>query len=177
MEQYMERRIVFDKDVIAKRVGELGKEISESYGDEPLVCICVLKGAYVFFADLMRSLTIDPEMDFVRLASYAGGTSRGNKMIFSKDIEVSIENKHVLIVEDIVDTGHSMKYLTQVLMARNPRSIRIASLVDKNERREIDVTVDFTGFTLDKGFIMGYGLDYDEKYRGLDAVYELIQKP
>ncbi len=172
----MERRIVFDKERIAKRVDELGRKISATYGEEPLVCVCVLKGAYVFFADLMRSLTIDPEMDFVRLASYAGGTSRGNKMIFSKDMEVSIEGKHVLIVEDIVDTGHSMKYLTQVLTARNPRSIRIAALVDKNERREIDVTVDFAGFTLDKGFIMGYGLDYDEKYRGLDAVYELIQK-
>lgn len=170
----MKKRVVFDKDVIAKRVRELGQAISRRYKDEPLVCVCVLKGAFVFFADLMRSLDIDPELDFVRLASYAGGTSREGKMIFSKDMEVSIEDKHVLIVEDIVDTGHSMQYLTRVLEARNPRSIAIAALVDKNERRELDVTVDFSGFALDKGFIVGYGLDYDEKYRGMDGVYELV---
>ena len=173
----MEQRVVFDKDVIAKRVAELGREISAKYGDEPLVCVCVLKGAYVFFADLMRTLTIDPEMDFVRLASYAGGTSRDGRMIFSKDMEISIEGKHVLLVEDIVDTGHSMKYLTQILQARHPRSIAIAALVDKNERREIDVVVDFPGFALDKGFIVGYGLDYAEKYRGLDGVYEVLCTP
>jgi hypoxanthine phosphoribosyltransferase len=170
----MKVKVVFDKDVIAKRVKELGREISARYDDEPLVCVCVLKGAFVFFADLMRSLTIDPELDFVRLASYAGGTSREGKMVFSKDMEVSIEDKHVLIVEDIVDTGHSMRYLTRVLEARNPRSIAIAALVDKSERREVDVTVDFPGFALDKGFIVGYGLDYDEKYRGMDGVYELV---
>jgi len=173
----MERRVVFDKDVIAKRVAELGRQISARYADEPLVCVCVLKGAYVFFADLMRALTIDPEMDFVRLASYAGETSRDGKMIFSKDMEISIEDKHVLLVEDIVDTGHSMKYLTQILQARNPRSISIAALVDKAERREVDIVVDFPGFSLDKGFIVGYGLDYAEKYRGLDGVYELIGTP
>ena len=172
----MNKQVVFDKDVIAKRVRELGREISHRYGDEPLVCVCVLKGAFVFFADLIRSLSIDPELDFVRLASYAGGTSREGKMIFSKDMEVSIEDKHVLIVEDIVDTGHSMHYLTQVFQARNPRSIAIAALVDKNERRELDVTVDFPGFALDKGFIVGYGLDYDEKYRGLEGIYELMIK-
>ncbi|GAU08238.1 hypoxanthine phosphoribosyltransferase [Desulfoplanes formicivorans] len=170
----MNKRVVFDKDVIAKRVRELGQAISQRYGNEPLVCVCVLKGAFVFFADLMRSLDIDPELDFVRLASYAGGTSRQGKMIFSKDMEVSIEDKHVLIVEDVVDTGHSMQYLTRVLETRNPRSIAIAALVDKNERRELDVTVDFPGFSLDKGFIVGYGLDYDEKYRGLEGIYELI---
>jgi len=172
----MNKKVVFDKDVIADRVRELGREISDRYKDEPLVCVCVLKGAFVFFADLMRSLSIDPELDFVRLASYAGGTSRGGKMIFSKDMEVSIEDKHVLVIEDIVDTGHSMEYLTKVLETRNPRSIAIAALVDKNERRELDVTVDFPGFTLDKGFIVGYGLDYDEKYRGLEGIYELIFK-
>jgi hypoxanthine phosphoribosyltransferase len=170
----MNKKVVFDKDVIAKRVKELGREISGRYGNEPLVCVCVLKGAFVFFADLMRSLTIDPELDFVRLASYAGGTSREGKMIFSKDMEVSIQDKHVLIVEDIVDTGHSMQYLTRILEARRPRSIAIAALVDKSERRELDVRVDFPGFALDKGFIVGYGLDYDEKYRGLEGVYELI---
>ncbi|WP_462324597.1 hypoxanthine phosphoribosyltransferase [Desulfoplanes sp.] len=170
----MNKNVVFDKEAIAKRVGELGREISERYGEEPLVCVCVLKGAFVFFADLMRSMTIDPEMDFVRLASYAGGTSREGKMIFSKDMEVSIQDKHVLIVEDIVDTGHSMRYLTRVLEARSPKSIAIAALVDKSERRELEVTVDFPGFVLDKGFIVGYGLDYDEKYRGLAGVYELV---
>ncbi len=169
----MKKHLVFHQDVIARRIRELGREISDRYGEEPLVCICVLKGAFVFFADLMRSLTINPELDFVRLASYAGGTSREGKMIFSKDIEVSVKDKHVLIVEDIVDTGHSMEYLTKVLKVRNPRSIAIAALIDKNERREVEVTVDFPGFALEKGFIVGYGLDYDERCRCLEGIYEL----
>ncbi len=169
----MNKEVIFHKDVIAKRVKELGQDISKQYENEPLVCICVLKGAFVFFADLMRALTIDPEIDFVRLASYAGSAPQEGKMLFSKDIEVSIKDKHVLIVEDIVDTGHSMEFLTKVLKARGPRSVAIAALVDKGERRECKVNVDFSGFALDKGFIVGYGLDYDEQYRGLEGIYNL----
>lgn len=164
---------LFDRAQIDARATELGREISALYGEEPLVCVCVLKGAYAFFTDLMRNLTIHPQMDFVRLSSYADQTSRQSKMVFSKDMEIDIRDKHVLVVEDIVDTGHSMKFLTKVLEARGPKSIRIAAMIDKNERREVDIQVDFVGFSLEKGYIVGYGLDYAEQYRELDGIYHL----
>ena len=164
---------VFSSRVIAERVRELGQVINRAYYGQSLVAVCVLKGAFVFFADLVRELDLDVEIDFVRLSSYADKTSSQGRMIFSKDMEVSIENRHVLIVEDIVDTGYSMEYLIKVLQARGPSSVRIASLVDKRERRRTDVQVDFPGFILDKGFIVGYGLDFAEKYRHKSAIYDL----
>ncbi|WP_320171733.1 hypoxanthine phosphoribosyltransferase [Maridesulfovibrio sp.] len=164
---------VLSKETIAERIKELGKEISATYGQEPLICVCVLKGAYLFFADITRALSSDPEIDFVRLASYGSGTSRTGNMNFSKDLEVSIADKHVLIVEDIVDTGHSVEFLKHVFGKRNPLSIKICSLIDKRERREVDLEVDFPGFVVDSGFLVGYGMDYAEKYRYLSAVYEL----
>lgn len=164
---------LFDRTQIETRAKELGQEISRYYGQEPLVCVCVLKGAYAFFTDLMRNLSIHPVMDFVRLSSYADQTSRQSKMVFSKDMEIDITDKHVLIVEDIVDTGHSMKFLTKVLEAREPRSIKIAAMIDKYERRDVDVMVDFVGFSVPHGYIVGYGLDYAEQYRELDGIYDL----
>lgn len=164
---------VFSSEVIAARIKELGKEISETYGEQPLVCVCVLKGAYLFFADLTRSLKAEPEIDFVRLSSYGNGKSRTGSMNFSKDLEGSIADKHVLIVEDIVDTGHSVEFLKHVFSKRNPLSIKTCTLIDKNERREIDLKVDFSGFVVENGFLVGYGMDYAEKYRYLNAVYEL----
>lgn len=164
---------LFSREQIAARVRELGQEVSAHYGDEPVVCVCVLKGAFAFFTDLVRSLTIHPVIDFVRLSSYADQTSRQSRMVFSKDMEIDVKDKHVLVVEDIVDTGHSMKFLTKVLEARGPRSIKIAAMIDKNERREVDVAVDFVGFSMDKGYIVGYGLDYAEQYRELDGIYDL----
>ena len=164
---------LFDRSQIEERARDLGREISSHYGDEPLVCVCVLKGAYAFFTDLMRNLNIHPTMDFVRLSSYADQTSRKSKMVFSKDMEIDIRDKHVLVVEDIVDTGHSMKFLTKVLEARGPKSIKIAAMIDKTERREVDIVVDYVGFPLDKGYIVGYGLDYAEQYRELDGIFDL----
>ena len=163
---------LFDRERIETRVRELGREISAHYGDEPLVCVCVLKGAYVFFADLMRALSIHPVVDFVRLSSYADQTSR-SRMICSKDLEVDIRDKHVLVVEDVVDTGHSIQFLLKVLEARHPRSVKVAAMIDKAERREVDVAVHFSGFPLEEGYIVGYGLDYAEQYRELDGIYEL----
>ncbi|WP_432738780.1 hypoxanthine phosphoribosyltransferase [Maridesulfovibrio sp. FT414] len=164
---------VFSKEIIDERIKELGKEISETYGQEPLICVCVLKGAYLFFADITRALSSDTEIDFVRLSSYGSGTSRTGNMNFSKDLEVSIADKHVLIVEDIVDTGHSVEFLKHVFSKRNPLSVKTCALIDKRERREIDLEVEFPGFVVDNGFLVGYGMDYAEKYRYLSAVYEL----
>ncbi|WP_027720745.1 hypoxanthine phosphoribosyltransferase [Maridesulfovibrio zosterae] len=164
---------VFSKEIIAERIKELGKQISETYGQEPLICVCVLKGAYLFFADITRALSSDPEIDFVRLSSYGNGTSRTGNMNFSKDLEVSIADKHVLIIEDIVDTGHSVEFLKHVFEKRNPLSVKTCALIDKRERREIDLEVEFPGFVVESGFLVGYGMDYAEKYRYLSAVYDL----
>ena len=159
---------------IAERNKTLGQEITESYdGDQPLVCICVLKGAFLFYSDIIRQIGRDIEVDFVRLASYGTATSRSEDIVFSKDLEVSIEGKDVLVIEDIVDTGHSMDFLLQVLRMRNPKSLKICALIDKHERREKRVQVDFAGFKLSEGFLVGYGLDYAERYRELGGIYEL----
>lgn len=170
---------------ISRRVAELGAEISAHYKDQPLVLVCVLKGAFLFFSDLVRRIDIGsdtigsigsggPEIDFVRLASYGNATSRGRQAVFTKDLEVDVAGKHVLVVEDIVDTGRSAEFLLHVLGKRSPASLKICAFIDKHERREVGVKVDFAGFPIQKGFIVGYGMDYAEKYRELDAVYELV---
>ncbi len=168
-------RPIFSRDAIRQRVEDLAADISKHYryGAEPLVAVCVLKGAFVFFADLIRELQFGPELDFVRLASYGKETSRGEKVVFSKDIEVSIADKHVLIVEDIVDTGNTVDYLARVLQTRNPKSVKICALVHKVSRREVQLRIDFYGFKLSEGFIVGYGLDYAEQYRNLPNICEL----
>lgn len=165
---------VFSREAIRIRVGQMAQEIDAAYGEEPLVAICVLKGAFIFFADLVRQLS-NPELevDFVRLSSYGMNSASSKHIIFSKDIEVDILDKHVLIVEDIVDSGHTMRFLLDQLSARRPRSIAIAALVDKHERREAEITVDFPGFCLPEGFIVGYGMDYAEHFRGLPDICEL----
>ncbi|MBA4357875.1 MAG: hypoxanthine phosphoribosyltransferase [Humidesulfovibrio sp.] len=159
---------------IRRRVAELGAEISAHYHGQQLVCVCVLKGAFLFFADLVRHITCAPEIDFVRLASYGGATSRGRQTAFTKDMEVDVDGRHVLLVEDIVDTGRTAEFLLHVLEKRGAASLKLCAFVDKHERREAGVTVDFAGFPIQKGFIVGYGMDYAEKYRELDAVYELV---
>lgn len=161
---------------IARRVEELGKDIATVYGGEPVLAVCVLKGAVIFFADLVRAMQrhgADVSMEFVRLASYGQQTQSSGKVEFKKDLETSIHGLHVLVVEDIVDTGRSMHYLLQVLHMRGPKSLRVCALVDKAERRETQLTVDFTGFHLQDGFAVGYGMDYAEQYRGLGGIYAL----
>jgi len=162
---------------IQKRVAELGAEISAHYKDQPLVCVCVLKGAFLFFSDLVRRINLGTgglEIDFVRLSSYGNATSRSRQAVFTKDLEVDVAGKHVLVVDDIVDTGRSAEFLLHVLEKRGAASLKICAFIDKHERREAGVKVDFAGFPIQKGFIVGYGMDYAEKYRELDAVYELV---
>lgn len=170
-----ELKPVYTPGQIAARVRELARAIDAVYGQEPLVVVCVLKGGIMFFSDLVRSLkNPNLELDFVRLSSYNTDSFSSNHVIFSKDVEIDIHGKHVLIVEDIVDSGHTMSFLLGQLRARKARSLRLATLVDKGERRELDVTVDFAGFRLERGFIVGYGLDYAEKYRTLPGIFEVI---
>ncbi|MDL2271636.1 hypoxanthine phosphoribosyltransferase [Desulfovibrio sp. OttesenSCG-928-I05] len=166
-------RVVYPSEVIAARVEKVAQEINARYKDEPLVMVCVLKGAFMFFSDLVKLIDVHPEIDFVRLASY-GMQSSGGAITFSKDIDISIKDKHVLIVEDVIDSGHTMDFLLKQFQARGAKSLRLAVLVDKQERREVDVQADFTGFVVNEGFIVGYGLDYAERYRELPAIYEVV---
>lgn len=160
---------------IDQRVRGLAREIDAAYAGQPLVAICVLKGAFLFYADLVRQLTIEPELDFVRLASYGSEKSSSGKVFFTKDVETEVEGKHVLLVEDIVDTGRSMEYLVKVFEKRGAASVAICAMLDKSERREQQVKVDFVGFPLKKGFVVGYGLDYAERYRQLPGIYEVVE--
>ncbi|MCF8040071.1 MAG: hypoxanthine phosphoribosyltransferase [Desulfohalobiaceae bacterium] len=172
-----ELREVFSREEIQTTISQLAAKINHHYQDcsEPVVAVCVLKGAVVFFSDLIRNLRFDLEVDFVRLASYGKETFRGEKVIFSKDMEIPIADKHVLIVEDIVDTGTTVNYLARVLATRRPKSVKICTLVQKLARREIQLNVDFYGFELDRGFIVGYGLDFAEQYRNLPNICELVE--
>ncbi len=165
--------VVFSETQIQERVKELGLEITETYKGEPVVVICVLKGAFMFFSDLVKTIDCPLILDFVRVASYGSGSESSKHISFSKDIEVSIEGKHVLIVEDIIDTGNTMEFLLHQMDARGAKSIKVAALINKSERRELAIDVDFIGFNLPSGFIVGYGLDYAEKYRELPAIYEV----
>lgn len=170
-----ELKPVYTQAQIQERVAALGAAIDECYGAGPLVVICVLKGASIFFADLVRALKKPViELDFVRLSSYGTDVCSSKTISFSKDVEISLAGKHVLVVEDIIDTGHTMDFLLKQLAARGPLSVRVAALVDKHEHREQSVVTDFVGFSLQDGFIVGYGLDYAEQYRNLPAIYEVI---
>jgi hypoxanthine phosphoribosyltransferase len=176
MPQAKERlRRVYSREEIAARVREIAANVNELYADKPLIVVCVLKGAFMFFSDLVKELSVHPQMDFVRLASYGSGTKSAGDVMLVKDVELSLEGKHVLIVEDVIDSGHSMDFLLRLFGVRGAASLRLAVLVNKQERREVEVKPDFVGFTaLNEGFIVGYGLDYAEKYRELPEICELI---
>jgi hypoxanthine phosphoribosyltransferase len=163
---------ILEPSVIAKRVLELGERITNDYQCKPIILIGVLKGAVIFMADLARSIRLPVKLDFVRLSSYSGTDSTGG-ITFSKDIEIDIKGLDVLVVEDIIDTGYTIKYLMDVLKLHEPASVRICCLIDKKERRKVDVKADYVGFEIEHGFLVGYGLDYNEKYRHLPGVYQL----
>ena len=173
-EQGNAMRCVFSREQVEARVREIGAEINATYEGKPLVVICVLKGAVMFFSDLLKEITVGPEIDFVRLASYGDGVQTTKTVNFTKDVELSLKDKHILLVEDVIDSGYTMEFLLRQLAARNAASVKIAVLVDKHERREVAVTPDFIGFSLNEGFIVGYGLDYAERYRELPAIYEVF---
>jgi hypoxanthine phosphoribosyltransferase len=157
---------------IKEKIREIGQKISQDYNDLDLVVIGVLKGAFVFMADLVRQITIDHEIDLVGASSYEGTSSTG-QIVFTKKPDLELRGRDVLIVEDIVDTGRTLVKLVESIQSLNPRSIKICALIDKSERRETQVNVNYSCFCLDKGFIVGYGLDYNEKYRNLPAIFDL----
>lgn len=165
--------MVIKRDRIGQRVKELGEEISRDYIGSKPVLIGVLNGAFIFMADLIRFLDIPVQVDFVRLASYGSGMESTGEVRFTKDIELSLTGKDILVVEDIIDTGRTLGYFTEILALHKPRSIKVCALVSKTERRERPVVIDYTGFEVEGGFLVGYGLDYNEDYRYLQDIYAL----
>ena len=164
-------KICFSKDFIAEQVKRMAKEISHDYNQEEILLIGVLKGSFLFFADLVREISCPTVIDFVRLASYGSETQSSGIVEMRKDLEEPIMGRHVIIVEDIVDSGYTLQSLYNRLLLRNPKSLKICTLIDKKARREVDIEADYTGITMDDGFIVGYGLDFDEHYRNLPDIY------
>ena len=166
-----ELTLLFSKQEIAETVDRLAEEISADYANKKLVLIGVLKGAFVFLADLVRHLTIPAQIEFIRIASYGSKKESSGEVTVKKDVEITLEGKDVLVIEDIVDTGLSLKFLVEHLCAHNPASLRVCALVDKKARREVEVQVDYTGFAMTDGFIVGYGIDFNEQYRALPEIF------
>ena len=163
-------KVLIEEDAVAARVAELGAEISNDYADKDLLLVGVLKGAVFFMADLMRNLTIPCEVDFMAISSYGASTDSSGVVRILKDLDISIEGRDVLVVEDIIDSGLTLSYLTRNLESRNPASLEICALLTKPDRREIDVDVRYTGFEIPNEFVIGYGLDFGERYRNLPYV-------
>ncbi len=167
----LKKTILYSRKIVDQRVKELADTISHDFEGKEVVLVGVLKGVFIFLADLVRSLSVSHVIDFTWLASYGSGTVSSGEIVVTKDIEIDIKGKDVLIVEDIIDTGITMAFLRERLEKKNPASIRICTLLDKQHRREIDIDVDYVGFTVGEGFIVGYGLDFDEKFRCLPDIY------
>ena len=178
LEQDIER-VLFNEEELKARVAEIAARIDRDYaGKEPML-ISVLRGSFIFMADLARAITLPCTVDFMAVSSYGSGTTSSGQVKITKDLSESIEGRDIIVVEDILDSGNTLSYLFQLLQARHPASVRLCTLLDKPSRRTKPITADYTGFTVDDLFVVGYGLDYAEKYRNLPyigilkpAVYE-----
>ena len=162
--------VIVQEEELSARVRELGREITEHYAGRDLLLVGVLKGAVFFLSDLMRAIEAPCEVDFMAVASYGSSTDSSGVVRILKDLDASIEGRHVLIVEDIVDSGLTLSYLLRTMRARDPASIEVCALLTKPERREIDVPVRYVGFEIPNRFVIGYGLDFAERYRNLPYV-------
>jgi len=162
-----------NKNDIDRMVADVARRISSDYQNRELILIGVLKGAFIFVSDLIRHLTVPAEIDFVRVRSYGADTSSSGNVQLTKEIETDIENKHVLIVEDIIDTGLTLKYIVDYLSSFGPESVRVCTLLDKRECRMADIGADYICSVVGDSFLVGYGLDYAEKYRNLPEIYHM----
>lgn len=169
-ESYLQEKLI-GEEKLQTRIKELGGKISSDYRGKDLLLLCILKGGVMFLTDLMRNLTIPHEIDFLAVSSYGRQVRESTGVVrITKDLDEPIIDRHVLIVEDIIDTGHTLAYITRNLSTRNPASLKICTLLDKAERREVDIPVDYTGFVIPDKFVFGYGLDLDEKFRELPFI-------
>ena len=165
-------KVLLSEEQLKKRIAEMGEEISRDYAGKTPTIICILKGAVMFYTDLLREITVPMNMDFMAVSSYGNKTKSSGEVEIRKDLSSSIENKHVLIVEDIVDSGFTLSYLSRMLASRGAASIKIATLLDKPARRAPGITLktDYSGFVIGDEFVVGYGLDYAELYRNLPYI-------
>ncbi len=165
---------VLDKDTIAQKVADVARKISSDYQDANLVLVGVLKGAFVFMADLIRHITLeDFSVEFIRVASYGSGTESSGEIRMVMDLGIDIAGKDVLVVEDIIDTGRTAAYLHKTLKQRGPRTIKLCTMIEKMERKINHIKPDYVGYRIDRGFIVGYGLDYNEAYRNLPGLFHI----
>lgn len=169
----MGKRILITRDDIQKRVKELAGQISKDYEGKEPVLVGILKGSVFFYSDLAREINIPVKIDFVRAFSYGSGKHSSGSVRFTKDVELPLAGADVIIIEDIVDTGLTLTKIKEIFTERGAQSLRICALIDKPERRERVVSIDYCGFKVPEGFIVGYGLDYDERYRNLPEIYLL----
>ena len=170
MENIKEKiKVLYTMDELQKRIKELGEEISKDYEGKEIVIVSVLKGAIFYTVDLVKNITTDVIIDFMKVSSYEGTESTG-VITIKQDLGIDIEGKHVLIVEDIIDTGRTLRVLKEELLKRKPASIKITTLMDKKERREVELDADYVGFTIPNKFVVGYGFDIDDKYRNIPYV-------
>jgi len=165
--------LLYSRDDIARRVGELAACISAQYADKDLVLVGILRGAFVFLADLIRHLAIPAAVDFIGAASYGSASHSSGHVRITKELQIPVEGRDVLLVEDIEDTGITLQAILDRVRQERPRSLKVCTLIDKKERRLVDVKVDYVGFEIPRGFIVGYGIDYAEGYRHLPDIYRV----
>lgn len=163
-------QILISKQQIQDRINEIAKQLDKDYANKNPLVVCILKGSCLFYADLVRAITIPLEFDFMSISSYGNQTVSSGEVKMIKDLDQTIENRDVLIVEDIIDSGYTLSYLKRNLLSRKPNSVKIVTLLDKKCRREVDLTPDYAGFVIDNYFVVGYGMDYAEKYRNLPEI-------
>lgn len=163
-------RVLVEEEEVDKRIRDLGEQISKDYEGKEVHLICVLKGGVFFMCELAKRITVPVSMDFMSVSSYGDGTASSGVVKIAKDLDETLEGKDVLIVEDIIDSGRTLSYLIEILKKRGPKSLRLCTLLDKPERRVKDVKVDYVGFNIPDEFVVGYGLDYAQKYRNLPYI-------
>lgn len=171
------KKVIFNKTKIQARVKQVAAQISKDYEGRTPYLVVVLKGAVVFASDLMRALTIHCELDFIGISSYGGGTRSTGIVRITKDLDSSVESKHVIVVEDIVDSGQTLNYLLKSFQQRRPASLKVASFLDRPDRREVDVAIDYKGFDIPDAFVLGYGMDYRENYRNVPYIFMVDHLP
>ena len=164
------KEILFTEDTLHARVKELADQINHDYEGKDVIIVGILRGSFIFMADLLRCITLPCRVDFMSVSSYGKGTVSSGKLKISKDMAEDVTNAHVIVVEDIVDSGFTLSNLLKLLKSRGPASVRLCTLLNKPDRRTVDVHIDYTGFTIPDAFVVGYGLDYAEKYRNLPYI-------
>ncbi len=163
-------RVLIEEDRLKQRIAELGAQISKDFAGEEVCLICILKGSVFFTCELAKQITIPVTLDFMSVSSYGASTVSSGVIKLKKDLDESIEGKNVIVIEDIIDTGRTLKYLLEDLTKRNPKSMKLCTMLDKPDRRVTDVATDYTGFEIPDEFVVGYGLDYDQRYRNLPYI-------